>query len=187
MPTPYHFNPKCLLNKKVLIPLGPDFEDREVVYPYYRFQEAGATVTLAGIGASQYTGKYGLPLQVDAPCEALTEETWDIIMVPGGWAPDKMRMNQALLRIIQTTNDNPSAVIASICHGGWVLTSARIIEGRKVTSYCAIKDDLIFAGGQWEDAPVVVDNTPNKARLVTSRQPADLAIFGEAILGCFNT
>ncbi|MFM7468612.1 MAG: DJ-1/PfpI family protein [Vampirovibrionales bacterium] len=180
-----HVSPKVLTGKKVLIPLGPDFEDREVVYPYYRFQEAGASVTLAGIGATQYQGKYGLPLQVNAQCEALIHEPWDIIMVPGGWAPDKMRMNQALLDIIQATHENPHAVIASICHGGWVLTSARIIQGRRVTSYCAIKDDLVFAGGLWEDAPVVIDTTPNKAKLVTSRHPADLALFGEAILSCF--
>lgn len=157
--------------KNVLIMVGPDFEDREVCYPHLRMLEAGANVTLAGLGEASYTGKYGLPLTVDGPMEAYENKPWDAVFIPGGWAPDKIRMNEAALNIVRKTLAE-HRVVASICHGGWVLTSADVVRGRKVTSYVAIKDDLIHAGAYWVDEEVVVDGT-----LVTSRTPWDLPAF----------
>lgn len=166
-----------LTGKTILLPLGPDFEDREVVYPLYRLREEGATVVLAGIGEAQYKGKYGIPLAVEAQCDDVVNQHWDAVIVPGGWAPDKMRMNQGLLAIVRRVAAQPRGVVAAICHGGWVLTSADVVRGRKVTSYIAIKDDMVHAGGHWEDAEVVVDEP-----LVTSRKPDDLPAFCKAII-----
>lgn len=166
-----------LSGKQIVIFLGPDFEDREVVYPYYRFLEAGATVKLAGIGDTQYKGKYGIPLTVDGQCEDFMNTSWDAVIIPGGWAPDKIRMNQAALEITRKAVQS-GKVVAAICHGGWVLASARVIDNKQVTSYVAIKDDMIHAGGQWVDQEVVVDSG-----IVTSRTPADLPAFCRSIIG----
>lgn len=165
-----------LKGKQVIILLGPDFEDREVIYPLYRFQEAGAKVTLAGLGEKTYKGKYGIPLEVHGNVEQYLNQAWDAVIIPGGWAPDKIRMNQAALNIVRWTNDK-KGVVAAICHGGWVLASAGIVQNRKVTSYQAIKDDLIHAGAEWVDGEAVVDGN-----LVTSRTPADLPAFCREII-----
>src|ERR1700677_1827932 len=84
-----------LKGKQVLIIAGPDFEDRELFYPLYRLQEAGAAVTVAGIGEKSYKGKYGVPIDVDGNAESFVKENWHAVIVPGGWAPDKIRANQA--------------------------------------------------------------------------------------------
>lgn len=164
-------HPTPLQGKTAVILVGPDFEDREVFYPYYRLQEAGAKVIVAGLGEATYKGKYGVPIDTDGPCEAFVKEPFDAVIIPGGWAPDKIRMNEAALAIVRQANER-HAPIASICHGGWVLVSANIIKNRQVTSYVAIKDDMTFAGGRWMDAEVVVDGN-----LITSRTPADLPAF----------
>lgn len=165
-----------LKGKKVLIFAGPDFEDRELFYPQLRLIEAGATVKIGGIGEKQYKGKYGIPITVDAQCEELQEENWDAVIVPGGWAPDKIRANKAALEIVRKAAKR-GAIIAAICHGGWVLASAEVINGKTVTSYPNIKDDLIHAGAKWVDQEVVVDQG-----VVTSRTPADLPAFCREIV-----
>jgi protease I len=157
--------------KKVLIIAGPDFEDRELFYPLYRFQEAGANVKIAGIGEKQYKGKYGVPVEVHGQCEEYTRERFDCVVIPGGWAPDKIRANEAALEIVRKTLKE-GGVVAAICHAGWVLTSADVVKGKKVTSFKNIKHDLIHAGANWVDEEVVVDGG-----LVTSRTPADLPAF----------
>ncbi len=167
---------EVLSGKQVLIIVGPDFEDREVFYPQLRLMEAGATVTIAGIGEKEYKGKYGIPMTVDAQVEQLEDKTWDAVIIPGGWAPDKIRLNRSALNIVQKTNQH-EGVVAAICHGGWVLASAKIIQNRKVTSYIAIKDDMEHAGALWMDASVVVDR-----HLITSRTPLDLPDFCREII-----
>lgn len=165
-----------LKGKKALILVGPDFEDREVFYPYYRFLEAGAEVKVGGIGDKSYKGKYGVPIDVDGNCEEFARQSWDIVIIPGGWAPDKIRMNEAALEIVRQAVKS-ERVVAAICHGGWVLASADVIKGKKVTSYKAIKDDMIHAGGSWSDQEVVIDGG-----IVTSRTPADLPAFCREII-----
>jgi protease I len=162
--------------QKVLILAGPDFEDRELFYPLYRFQEAGAEVRVAGLGEKTYKGKYGLPVDVDGRCEDFTNQDWDVVVVPGGWAPDKIRMNAAALQIVKKAAEK-GRVVAAICHGGWVLASADVVRGKKVTSYPAIKDDLIHAGADWVDQDVVESHG-----IVTSRTPADLPVFCREII-----
>lgn len=165
-----------LLNKRALILAGPDFEDRELFYPMYRFREAGAAVMVAGIGERSYKGKYGIPVDVDGSCEEFANQHWDIVVVPGGWAPDKIRMDAAALKIVRETLSH-DGVVAAICHGGWVIASADVVRGKKVTSFKAIKDDLIHAGASWVDEEVVVDGN-----LVTSRCPADLPAFCRQVI-----
>jgi protease I len=169
-----------LKGQKVLLIVGPDFEDREVFYPQLRLIEAGASVTIAGIGEKTYKGKYGVPIDVDGQAEQYEATAWDAVIIPGGWAPDKIRMNEAALNIVRSAAKR-GAVIAAICHGGWVLASAEVIEGRKVTSYKAIKDDMIHAGANWVDEEVVSDHG-----IVTSRTPADLPAFCREIIGLLS-
>ncbi len=145
-----------LSGKKVLIFAGPDFEDRELFYPLYRFREAGATVKIV--------------------CADFVKETWDAVVIPGGWAPDKIRANSEALEIVRKTLKDGN-VVASICHGGWVLSSADVVKGKTVTSFANIKHDLIHAGATWVDQEVVVDSG-----LVTSRKPDDLPAFCREVI-----
>jgi len=165
-----------LSGKKVLIIAGPQYEDRELFYPYYRLLEENAEVKVAGIGESRYKGKYGIPIDVDGQTGDYTNTKWDAVIVPGGWAPDKIRADEGALAIIKKTFE-AGGVVASICHGPWALASAGILKGKNVTSYKNIKDDLVNAGAKWEDKEVVVDDN-----LVTSRTPADLPAFMKATI-----
>jgi protease I len=165
-----------LKGTKVLILAGPDFEDRELFYPLYRLQEEGAFVMVAGIGETTYKGKYGVPVSVDGQCGDFVEQSWDAVIVPGGWAPDKIRANEHALEIIRRAARSHTAV-AAICHGGWVLASADVVRGKTVTSYANIKDDLIHAGASWVDREVVVDGN-----IITSRCPSDLPAFCREII-----
>ena len=160
-----------LTGKKVLIFVGPDFEDREFVYPLYRLKEAGAQVVVAGLGEKMYKGKYGIPVEPDGSCDDYVNAKFDAVIVPGGWAPDKIRANEAALEIVRKAVSK-GAVVAAICHGGWVLASADVCKGKTMTSYKNIKDDLIHAGANWVDKEVVVDGG-----IVTSRTPTDLPAF----------
>lgn len=165
-----------LNGKRVLIFAGPDFEDSELMYPLIRFREAGADVKIAGLGENTYQGKKGLTVDVDGNYEDFVVGHWDLVMIPGGWAPDKIRMNDAALQIVRKAMQAGN-IVAAICHAGWVLASAEVIQGRKLTSYRAIKDDMVHAGAHWVDQEVVVDGN-----LVTSRTPADLPAFCREIL-----
>lgn len=157
--------------KKVLIFAGPEFEDSELMYPYYRFQEGGAEVKVAGLGEKEYKGKKGITVETDGQYEDFVNQAFDLVVIPGGWLPDKVRMNAAALEIVRKACKSGS-IVAAICHAGSVLASADVVNGKKVTSYRSVKDDLVHAGAKWEDAEVVVDGN-----IVTSRTPADLPAF----------
>lgn len=165
-----------LTGKKVLILAGPDYEDRELFYPLYRLQEAGATVKVAGLGEKSYKGKYGVPVEVDGNSQDFVKEAWHAVIIPGGWAPDKIRTDQSALEIVRQATKNGN-IVAAICHGPWVLASADVLRGKTVTSFVNIKDDLVHAGAQWIDQEVVVDGT-----FVTARKPADLPAFCREII-----
>lgn len=158
-----------LSGRKVLSFVHNDFEDLELWYPILRLREEGATVILAGEHAkTQYIGKYGVPATSDICYEEALQLNFDALLVPGGWAPDKIRRFTSVLQITQKIHAENKA-IGHICHAGWVLASANILKGKTVTSTPGIKDDLVNAGAIWIDEPSVVDGN-----IVSARKPSDL-------------
>ncbi|MFP4619825.1 MAG: type 1 glutamine amidotransferase domain-containing protein [Bacteroidales bacterium] len=148
------------------------YEDLELWYPVIRLREEGVTVHLAGETANaQYQGKHGVPATADIGFSELNPEAYDGVLIPGGWAPDKLRRDKQVTEFISKMNDQQKP-IGEICHAGWVLISAKILQGKRVTSTPAIKDDMENAGAIWTDEAVVVDKN-----LVSSRRPIDLPIY----------
>lgn len=166
-----------LKNKRIAAVVHEIFEDLELWYPVIRLREAGAEVVLAGEKAgAQYTGKHGVPAQADISYDDLNADEYDGLVIPGGYAPDKMRRYPKVLEFVKRM-DEAGKPIGIICHAGWVTISADILKGRKATSVGAIKDDMVNAGVNWVDEPVVVDKN-----LVSSRTPVDLPEYAKALL-----
>jgi protease I len=166
-----------LKNKQVLTVVEHEFEDSELIYPHYRLKEEGAVVHIAGREADkEYKGKHGVPVTSDLSFEQVIIEEYDALLVPGGWAPDKLRRYPEVLKMVQYMDDN-SKVIGQICHAGWVLISADILKGKKVTSTPGIKDDMVNAGAEWHNEEVVTDG-----HIVSSRRPPDLPAYGRALV-----
>jgi protease I len=165
--------------KKILIPVEDLYEDLELHYPRLRLIEAGASVTVAGTGAASFAGKKGYPVKPDAQLKDLKSGVFDAVVIPGGFAPDKLRVDPDCLRLVKDAFQR-GALIAAICHAGWVPISAGIVKGKRMTSVDRLRDDLVNAGAKWEDREVVVDGN-----LISSRTPADLPAFMKAILGWF--
>jgi protease I len=173
-----HHHGKHLEGKRAAVMIGPQFEDTEATYPYYRLQEDGATVELIGVEAGrELTGKHGQPLTTDRAASDLSAEDLDVLVIAGGMGPDKLRMDEGVQRLVREM-DVAGRPIAFICHAGWVPASAGILEGRRVTSYPTIADDCRNAGAVWEDTEVVVDGN-----LISSRRPDDLPAFMTALIG----
>jgi protease I len=163
--------------KKVAILLEEMYNEYEFIYPYYRFKEAGCEVTVVGTGRKEtYPSKVGLPAKEDVSAVNADPAQFDAVIIPGGFAPDFMRRDPAMVNLVREVYQR-GGIVASICHGGWMLVSAGIVKGKKVTSFFAIKDDLINAGAEYVDQEVAVDGN-----LVTSRMPDDLPAFCRAIL-----
>ncbi|MDZ7837719.1 MAG: type 1 glutamine amidotransferase domain-containing protein [Actinomycetota bacterium] len=162
---------------KILMLVEDYFRDEEVIYPYYRFQEAGyEVITVGPEKEKEYYGKFGIPITADiSPQEADLSQVAAVI-IPGGNAPDKMRINKGMVNLIKEAY-RKKKIIAAVCHGGWMLVEADIIKGIKVTGYIAIATDLKNAGGHYLDQEVVVDDN-----IITSRKPADLPAFCKSIL-----
>ncbi|MDR3637448.1 MAG: type 1 glutamine amidotransferase [Isosphaeraceae bacterium] len=153
------------------------YEDLELWYPVLRLREAGLEVTIVGPKAGEtYPSKHGYPAKSDVAAGDVKADEFDAIIVPGGYSPDHMRRHKAMVDLV-TQAARQGKVVAAICHGPWLLCSARCLKGRRVTGFFAIRDDVENAGGLWEDAPCVRDGN-----LVTSRTPDDLPAFMEGIL-----
>ncbi len=161
-----------LKGKKVVLLVENLYQDLELWVPYYRLKEEGAEVTVAGSGSSRtYSGKYGYPIEVDKEAKEIDMSRYDGVVIPGGYAPDMMRRYPEMVRIVREAHQK-GKVIAAICHAGWMLVSAGILKGKKVTGFFAIKDDLINAGANYVDQEMVRDGN-----LITSRKPEDLPAF----------
>ncbi len=165
-----------MAKRTVLVLVGPEYEDLEVWYPKLRLEEAGFAAPLAGLGEASYRGKHGYPCKVDGHVKDFRAEDLAGILAPGGWAPDKLRRDPAVLGLVRDVHGR-GGIVGTICHGPWILISAGIVRGRRLTSTVGIKDDLVNAGATWVDEPVVVDGT-----IVSSRVPADLPAFGAALV-----
>ncbi|QQP69270.1 type 1 glutamine amidotransferase [Carnobacterium sp. CS13] len=170
-----------LKNKRILALVSDDFEDLELWYPVYRLREAGATVDLVGEKAKTvYTGKYGVPATSDYSFDEIKKEEYDGILVPGGWSPDKLRRYPAVLDFVRYF-DQEKKPIGQICHAGWVLISAGILDGVNVTSTPGIKDDMTNAGATWHDVPAITDG-----HIISSRRPLDLPEYMQQYIAAFE-
>jgi protease I len=139
-------------------------------------KEAGAKVTVVGTGAKEYHSKIGLPAPGGVAAESISASDFDAVIVPGGYAPDRMRRNAAMLKLVRDSFTQ-GKIVAAICHAGWVLVSGGIVKGKKVTCVPSIKDDMINAGAIYLDQEVVKDGN-----LITSRSPDDLPAFCREII-----
>lgn len=166
-----------LVGKRIAVLLEAEFDATEGLYPIIRFREEGAEVTTVGTGTAKvYQSRQGLQLEAERTAAELKGDEFDAIIIPGGWAPDKLRQSQDVLRMVREAWQ-ANKVVAAICHGPWVLISAQVVTGRTVTSYPGIKDDLINAGANWVDRRVVRDGN-----LVTAMKPPDTGGFCRTIM-----
>jgi protease I len=162
--------------RKIAILVEKDYQDMEVWYPYLRLLEAGYEVVTIGTTQTSYKGKYGYPIECATTIEKADAKDFDAVVIPGGWAPDFLRLSPKVLQFVSDL-DAEGKLVAAICHAGWVLVSAGILDGRRATSYIAIRDDMVNAGAKWEDSETVVDRN-----LITARTPNDLPAFLKAVL-----
>ncbi len=167
-----------LTGKRIAILAEEDFEDSELVEPLRAMKDAGARVAIVGSGSKQrYEGKRGTAtIAVDTTADKIKVEDFDAVIVPGGYAPDKMRLHQPMINLVRKAHD-AGKIIAAVCHGPQLLISADIVRGRRVTSWPSVAIDLKNAGANWVNEPVVRDGN-----IITSRKPADLPKFNKAII-----
>ena len=154
---------------KVAVLVENDFEDIELLYPYYRYKEAGFEVEVIGPKANEtYKGKKGGSIKSTLSPDKVNLDEYVAIIVPGGWAPDRMRTNPGLVGLVKEGNEK-GIVISAICHAAQLLVEADIVRGRKLTCYRSVSTDVKNAGGEYVNEKVVVDGN-----LVTSRFPLDI-------------
>jgi len=185
-----------LLGKKVVILVAHEYEDIELLYPLLRFAEEGAEVDVVPVPLGFHprpfvegkpiTGRFGHPIPAPAlpegrryhmrPLEEVNPDEVDLLFVPGGFAPDYIRRSQKALELVRACHER-GKILGTICHGPWVFISAKILNGKRVTGVIALKDDLINAGAEYVDAPVVRDGN-----ILTSRAPNDLPDLCPAII-----
>ena len=162
---------------KIAVLVEEMYQEMEVWYPVYRLREAGCQVTLVGPKAGhEYPSKLGYPAKADKAAADVSAADFDLVVIPGGFAPDFMRRTEAMIRLASDMAERGKPV-AAICHGPWVLCSTQALKGKKATCFFAIKDDVINAGATYVDAEVVRDGN-----LITSRKPDDLPAFLQAIV-----
>lgn len=166
-----------LKGKKIVVLVEDLYQELEAWYPLLRMREEGAEVTTVGTEAGvTYKSKTGYPITSDAASGDIDVGQYDGIIIPGGYAPDLMRRHEATVKLVRDGFEQ-GKVVAAICHAGWMLTSADIVRGKKVTGFFAIRDDLVHAGAEYQDVEVVVDDG-----LITSRKPDDLPAFCREII-----
>ncbi|MDK9710178.1 type 1 glutamine amidotransferase domain-containing protein [Acidaminobacter sp.] len=162
---------------KILILTDDYAEDLELLYPYYRMIEAGYNVVMASdAGGRGLKGKNGVPYKSDVSWDDISGSEFVGLLIPGGWAPDKLRRNDKVKAIVREMNEDGKP-IGIICHAGWVTISAGIMKGRTATSTPAIRDDMENAGCKWVNEEVVVDGN-----LISSRAPMDLPAYMKAFI-----
>jgi protease I len=171
----------AIKGKRVAVLLEKFYEDLELWYPVLRLREAGCAVTIVGPKAGEtYLSKHGYPAKAEASIADVVNDPFDAVIIPGGYSPDHMRRHPAMIELV-TKAARDGKVLAAICHGPWMLCSAKCLKGRRVTGFFAIRDDVENAGGIWEDAACVRDGN-----LVTSRTPDDLPAFMQGIFAALG-
>ena len=158
--------------KRILMFVDGIYEDLELWYPKIFLAGEGADVVVAGMEKEKvYSGKHGYPCKSDAAIDEMNEKDFDGLVIPGGFAPDKLRRIPKVLELTKQFYKS-NKLVAHICHAGWIPISAGIMKGFNCTSTPGIKDDLINAGAEWVDEPLVIDRN-----MVSSRRPDDLHLF----------
>lgn len=162
-----------LKGKKIGILVGPGYEDLEFWVPLMRMQEEGAQVRVIGSRAGEtHTSKSGgLTAESEIAAGEIVADQLDALLVPGGWAPDKLRRDESILQLVREMNAQ-GKILGFICHAGWVAASAGICEGKRVTGSTGIKDDMENAGASWADEPAF-----REENLVWGRVVADIPDF----------
>jgi protease I len=153
------------------------YQELELWYPVLRLREAGVQVTIVGPTKGEvYASKLGYPAVAEAGIDEVSADDFDAVIVPGGFSPEYLRRNPRMVDLVRKI-DADGRTVAAICHAGWLLASAELVSGRTVTSVPVIKDDVIHAGGNWQNEAVVVDGN-----LITAQLPNDLPQFLARIL-----
>ena len=156
---------------KALIISADNFEDSELLVPYYRLKEEGFDVDIASMKKDKIKGKHGYEVNVDKTLQEVSPGNYDILILPGGKAPEAIRKEKAALEIVKHFFQK-NRPVSAICHGPQTLITAGLLKGRHATCYKSVAQEMKDAGAMYEDKEVVVDGN-----LVTSRQPADLPAF----------
>jgi protease I len=170
-----------LRGKRAAILIEQQYQEMEVWYPLYRLREAGCHVTLIGPEAGKsYPSKLGYPAVSDKAAIAAEPDDYDLLVIPGGFAPDFMRRQETMLLFVRRMVEKDK-LLAAICHGAWVLCSTTALRGKKATCFFAVKDDVINAGAKYVDEEVVRDGN-----LITSRKPDDLPAFMRTIFAALK-
>jgi protease I len=172
--------PMDLKGKKAAIIATDEFEDLELFHPMYRLQEEGIKTTVIALTKDPIKGKKGYLITPNASIDEVSSENFDFLVIPGGKSPEKLRLNNKILRFVKDFDTN-SKPIAAICHAGQVLSSAGIVRNRTLTCVAGIRDDMINAGAHYVDKAVVADGN-----LVTSRVPSDLPEFARTMIEIFR-
>jgi len=166
-----------LSGKRIAVLAEDRYQELELWYPLLRLREAGADVTVVGREAGKvHISERNYEVKADIAADEARAEDYDAIIIPGGYAPDLMRRNPAMVQLV-TKMHQQGKVVAAICHAGWMLASSGVARGKRLTSVRSIKDDLVNAGATWVDEPVVRDGN-----LITSRTPPDLPFFCREII-----
>jgi len=164
-----------LHGKHIALLVAPQFRDEEVFQPIDDFTRDGATVVVIGLTHGAVHGKLGGTIEPDQTIGEARASDFDAVILPGGQAPEFLRLDQRVIDFVRAL-DARGAIVAAVCHGPQVLISADLLSGRRATCYRGIRDDVKLAGALYEDSAVVVDG-----HLITSREPTDLPRFHEAI------
>ncbi len=165
-----------LQGKRIALLVEELYDEFEFWYPKMRLEEEGAEVVVVAPEKKIYKGKKGFPAQADRSIHEVKEEDFHGVIIPGGYCPDRLRRFPEVLDFVRKIY-NDGKLVATICHGGWVLISAGITKGRTLTGFFAIKDDLVNSGANFVDRPVVRDGN-----LITSRNPKDLPFYMKEII-----
>jgi protease I len=171
-----------LEGKRIALLAEDRYQVFELWYPLIRFREAGAEVTVVGRETGQvHVSQHGEEVKADIAAGEVRAQDYDAVVIPGGYAPDLMRRNPAMVKLVRDTYQQ-GKIVAAICHAGWMMASADIVRGKRLTSFHSIRDDMVNAGATWVDEPVVRDG-----QLITSRRPEDLPYFCREIISALST
>ena len=163
---------------RIAILVDEMFEDSEFRVPYDRLRAAGHEVDIVGRKAgSEIDGKqHKEHVAIEKSVGDVSEKDYDALVIPGGYSPDHLRTDLDSVRLTRAMA-LAGKPVAAVCHAPWMLIEADLVEGRPVTSWPSLRTDLLNAGAKWVDREVVVDGN-----IITSRKPADLPAFSDAIL-----